>query len=67
MTREALAAALWRVRLYQTRTRCLYVAESSLAGCRPDTLVRPTVATHEDVYQRTVTTLFSKEPLGVDR
>ena len=32
MTREALAVALWRVRLHRTRTRCLYVAESSLAA-----------------------------------
>ena len=32
MTREALAAALWRVCLYQTRNRCLYLAESSLAA-----------------------------------
>jgi hypothetical protein len=32
VTREALAVALWRVRLHQTRTRCLYVSESSLAA-----------------------------------
>ena len=31
-SQEAVAVALWRVRLYQTRTRCLYVAESSLAA-----------------------------------
>jgi hypothetical protein len=28
---EAVAIGLWRVRLDQTRTRCLAVAESSLA------------------------------------
>jgi hypothetical protein len=32
MSREAVAVALWRTRLAWTRTRCLHVAESSLAA-----------------------------------
>ena len=32
MTREAIAVAPWRVRLHQTRIRCLHIAETSLTA-----------------------------------
>ena len=42
--REALAVGLWIVRLSMTRTRCLYVAESSLAAAERLGSIRPAVS-----------------------